>query len=293
MGKGTRKLAGRRHKVTVKALRVVAPGEDVKHRKPTVVVNGVSKSFGGTRGRSTTLVLQEVSLEVREGEFVAIIGPSGCGKSTLLSVIAGYTEIDEGSVTVGAKAVHGPGSDRVMVFQRPTLFPWMTARENVAFGLTLRSNRAIAPGTDEVVKQTAGLLDMIGLSAFGDHYPFELSGGMQQRIEIARALAVKPQVLLMDEPFGALDALTRRSMQQELSEIHRKSACTTLFVTHDVYEAIVLADRVVVMSSRPGRIREIISVNLARDLRRDSVEAVELARHMSDLLHAGKVDHPA
>jgi NitT/TauT family transport system ATP-binding protein len=227
---------------------------------------------------------------VEEGEFLAIIGPSGCGKSTLLSVIAGYTDIDSGTVTVGGRAVQGPGSDRVMVFQRPTLFPWMTARENVAFGLTLRANKQVASSAtaDGVARRTTELLNMVGLKTFGDHYPFELSGGMQQRIEIARALAVRPKVLLMDEPFGALDALTRRSMQQELSGIHRKSGCTTVFVTHDVYEAIVLADRIVVMTSRPGRIRELLPVALAPDLRRDSVQAVELARHMSNLLDGGQ-----
>jgi NitT/TauT family transport system ATP-binding protein len=268
-----------------KPLRAIVPQPKTSHAKPTVVVDRASKTFGGTLGRASTPVLRDVSLDVLEGEFVAIIGPSGCGKSTLLSVIAGYTGVDSGDVKVAGKKVDSPGPDRVMVFQRPTLFPWMNAGDNVAFGLTLRANRSDVANAKEISAKTTDLLEMVGLQAFRKHYPFELSGGMQQRIEIARALAVRPQVLLMDEPFGALDALTRRSMQQELAAIHAKTGCTTLFVTHDVYEAIVLADRVVVMSSRPGRIREILPVTLARELRRDSAQAVELARHMSELLH--------
>jgi len=262
------------------------PELKTNHAKPAVVVDRASKTFGGTRGRASTPVLRDVSLDVLEGEFVAIIGPSGCGKSTLLSVIAGYTSIDSGDVKVAGQKVEAPGPDRVMVFQRPTLFPWMTAGDNVAFGLTLRKNRSNFADSKAISEKTTELLEMVGLQAFRGHLPFELSGGMQQRVEIARALAVRPQVLLMDEPFGALDALTRRSMQQELAAIHAKTGCTTLFVTHDVYEAIVLADRIVVMSSRPGRIREILPVTLSRELRRDSVQAVELARHMSELLHA-------
>jgi len=255
--------------------------------RPAVAVDRISKTFGGTRGRVATKVLDDIFLNVMDGELVAIIGPSGCGKSTLLSVVAGYTDIDTGTVTVGGKAVLGPGPDRVMVFQRPTLFPWMTAGDNVAFGLTLHSNRTRTENGKAVAAKRDELLDMVGLRAFCNHYPFELSGGMQQRIEIARALAVRPQVLLMDEPFGALDALTRRAMQEELATIHAKTGCTTLFVTHDVYEAILLADRVVVMSSRPGRIRELIPVELSRELRRDSVQAIQLARYMSELLHDG------
>lgn len=269
-------------------LRAVVPKPTMSDAKPTVVVDRVSKSFGVTRGRASTQVLQDISLEVVEGEFVALIGPSGCGKSTLLSVIAGYMEIDSGVVAVGGKTVAGPGPDRVMVFQRPTLFPWMTARDNVAFGLTLSANRAQRQSSQSIGSKTDELLEMVGLQGFGAHYPFELSGGMQQRIEIARALAVRPQVLLMDEPFGALDALTRQSMQEELAAIHAKTGCTTLFVTHDVYEAIVLADRIVVMSSRPGKIREILPVTLERDLRRDSVQALELVRHISQLLHVAQ-----
>ena len=256
-------------------------------RRVTVAVDHVSKTFPASRGRAAFEVLCDFSLEVYEGEFVAIIGPSGCGKSTLLAVIAGYTGIDAGTVSVGSRQVRGPGPDRVMVFQRPTLFPWMSAAENAAFGLTLRANRAQYGTPEAVAARTSELLDMVGLRAFADHYPFELSGGMQQRIEIARALAVHPQVLLMDEPFGALDALTRRSMQSELTTIHSKTGCTTLFVTHDVYEAIVLADRVVVMSSSPGQIREVIPIDLQPAMRRDSVQAIELARHMSELLDSG------
>ena len=168
-------------------------------------------------------VLANVSLQISPGEFVAIIGPSGCGKSTLLSIIAGYTETDSGSVQIGEKAITGPGPDRVMVFQQPTLFPWFNAEKNVTFGLRLKANRKGAKKSD-IASTADQLLEMVGLRSFGGHYPFELSGGMQQRVEIARALAVHPEVLLMDEPFGALDALTRRSMQGELSRIHEKLA---------------------------------------------------------------------
>jgi NitT/TauT family transport system ATP-binding protein len=251
--------------------------------RPAVVIDHVSKTFEGSRGRSAFQVLRDISLQVGEGEFVVIIGPSGCGKSTLLSVIAGYTAVDEGAVTVDGKAVSAPGPDRVMVFQRPTLFPWMTAAQNVGFALTLRTHRTSAIGM-QARQRVHDLLAMVGLIGFETHYPFELSGGMQQRVEIARALAVNPRVLLMDEPFGALDALTRRSMQVELAQIHRKTGCTTLFVTHDVFESVVLADRVVVMSARPGEIKAIIDVGIAPEHRRDSPQAFALAEQLSRLL---------
>jgi NitT/TauT family transport system ATP-binding protein len=255
----------------------------VAKRNCTVIVDCVDKTFEGNRGRARLQVLKSVSLTATEGEFVAIIGPSGCGKSTLLSVIAGYSTVDSGTVIVAGKRVDKPGPDRVMVFQRPTLFPWMTAEDNIVFGLKLRVNRN-RTSTVTASQRAQELLEMVGLHGFGRHYPFELSGGMQQRIEIARALAVSPQVLLMDEPFGALDALTRRSMQEELTRIHQKTGCTTLFVTHDVYEAVVLANRVFVMSAQPGEIKAVLDVDIAPDRRRDSVEALELTRHMSKLL---------
>jgi NitT/TauT family transport system ATP-binding protein len=256
-----------------------------------VIIENVSKAFSGTRDREALPVLQSISLRVESGEFVAVIGPSGCGKSTLLSIIAGYTSWDTGAVRVGRQSIKGPGPDRVMVFQQPTLFPWLSAANNISFGLRLKANRGVARDVNRV-SVAHQFLELVGLKDFGTHYPFELSGGMQQRIEIARALAVHPKVLLMDEPFGALDALTRRSMQEELALIHEKTRCTIMFVTHDVYEAIALADRIVVMSDRPARIREIVRIDfdLAIEraqralVRRDSVEATKVARYISSLL---------
>lgn len=258
-------------------------GVDVQH---------VSKTFEGNRGRASVQVIENISLNVRAGEFVAIVGPSGCGKSTLLSIIAGYMPVDMGKVLIDGKPVTGPGSDRVMVFQRPTLFPWLSAAQNIAFGLRLAANRETSGLNGNANEATIQLLDLVGLRTFHDHYPFELSGGMQQRVEIARALAVNPRVLLMDEPFGALDALTRRSMQDELAKIHSKTACTTIFITHDVYEAIALADRIVVMSQRPCQIKETLRISLDRNERRDSVEAVSLARRMSILLGEAPEEKP-
>ncbi len=257
----------------------------VSPKRNAIEVIGVSKRFDGTRAREPVQVLRHIDLRVDEGEFIVIIGPSGCGKSTLLSILAGYTTLEEGTIRVGENSVTGPGSDRVMVFQRPTLFPWLTAKENIAFGLRLKANR---PGNAKETGNAAmALLELVGLAQFASHYPFELSGGMQQRVEIARALAVRPKVLLMDEPFGALDALTRRGMQEELVRIHARTGCTTLLVTHDVYEAIVLADRVVVMSHRPGQIKAEIPVRFPREGRRDNVEAMKLARQMDNLLTEG------
>jgi NitT/TauT family transport system ATP-binding protein len=254
----------------------------VSRNRHAIEIIGISKRFEGTRARDPVQVLSQIDLVVEEGEFIVIIGPSGCGKSTLLSILAGYTALEEGTIRIGKDPVTGPGSDRVMVFQRPTLFPWLTAKENIAFGLRLRANRS--GGDKEIGNAAMGLLELVGLAQFASHYPFELSGGMQQRVEIARALAVRPKVLLMDEPFGALDALTRRGMQEELVRIHAKTGCTTLLVTHDVYEAIVLADRVVVMTHRPGQIKAVIPGRFPRDGRRDNVEAMKLARQMDNLL---------
>jgi NitT/TauT family transport system ATP-binding protein len=254
----------------------------VSRNRHAIEIIGVSKRFEGTRGRDAVPVLSTIDLAVDEGEFIAIIGPSGCGKSTLLSILAGYTTLEEGAIRIDGQPAMGPGSDRVMVFQRPTLFPWLSAKENIAFGLRLKANRT--DGEKAIRDAAMNLLDLVGLAQFASHYPFELSGGMQQRVEIARALAVRPKVLLMDEPFGALDALTRRSMQDELTQIHAKTGCTTLLVTHDVNEAIVLADRVVVMTHRPGRIKAVIPIDLARAERRGSVGAMHLARRMDNLL---------
>jgi ABC-type nitrate/sulfonate/bicarbonate transport system ATPase subunit len=187
--------------------------------------------YGGERGRAPLKVLEDVSLEIRRGELICIIGPSGCGKSTLLSILAGYIRPSMGEARLNGNLAKGPGSDRLMVFQSPTLFPWCTTEGNIAFGLRLRANRSKRADANTIVRE---LIELVGLTGFERHYPYELSGGMRQRVEIARALAVDPTVLLMDEPFGALDALTRLGMQREIVRIWQETGKTILFVTHDI-----------------------------------------------------------
>lgn len=225
--------------------------------KGHVVIEDVSVVFG--KGRKTHEAVKDTSLEVKPGEFVCILGPSGCGKSTLLNSVAGYVTATEGRVAVDGKPVTCPGPERGMVFQQYSLFPWKTIRENVAFGPKITGRGG---GNPESVANT--FIAMIGLSKFADSYPAELSGGMQQRVGIARALANYPSVLLMDEPFGALDAQTRLMMQENLLRIWSEFGITVMFVTHDVDEAIFLADRVVVMSAAPGRIIADLDVELPR-----------------------------
>src|SRR5258708_5866420 len=207
---------------------------------------GAALTFPGTSGREPLGVLTDINLEVSAGEFVSIIGPSGCGKSTLLSLVAGYLAPSAGRMLFDGKPINGPGRERMMVFQQPALFPWLTAAENVAFGLKLRANRGVCARIEE---RGAVLLDLVQLTGFSRHYPSELSGGMRQRLEIARALAVDPRLLLMDEPLGALDALTRRTMQREVLRIWAETRKTILFVTHDIDEAVLLSDRIYAMAA--------------------------------------------
>ncbi len=216
---------------------------------PRISIAGLTHRFTGRDG-STVTALDDINLEVADNEFVAIVGRSGCGKSTVLNLVAGLLVPTEGRVVVDGAPVTGPGLDRGMVFQSSALFPWLTAIENVEFGL--RSQKV---HTAERVTQAGDLIRLVGLADFEDKYPRELSGGMQQRVAIARALAVSPSVLLMDEPFGALDELTRAEMQSELLRIWEAMRKTVLFVTHSIFEAIHLADRIVVMSPHPGRMR--------------------------------------
>ena len=205
------------------------------------------------------IAVRDADLVVNPGEFVSIIGPSGCGKSTFLNAVAGFLKPTSGTVTVDGEAVKGPSADRGMVFQQYSLFPWKTVRENVEFGLKMRgmgkSERAVAART---------LLGLAGLSAFEDHYPDRLSGGMKQRVGIVRALATGPKVLLLDEPFGALDAQTRVIMQQILTNLWQRLGISVLFVTHDIDEAIFLSDRIYVMTARPGSIKAEVAVPLPR-----------------------------
>ena len=199
------------------------------------------------------LALDHVSLEVREREFLALLGPSGCGKSTLLYLLGGFIPVESGAVAVGGNPVAGPGPDRGIVFQSFALFPWKTVRQNILYGL--EKQRVPRPERERRVRE---LIELVHLGGFADSYPAQLSGGMRQRVAIARTLAVDPDILLMDEPFGALDAQTRALMHEELLAIMRRSPKTVVFVTHDVREAVYLADRVAVMSARPGRIKEIV-----------------------------------
>lgn len=211
------------------------------------------------KGGEALWALGMLNLAIAEGEFVTIVGPSGCGKTTLLNLAAGFERPTAGSVLLNGTVVRGPGPERAVVFQQPALFPWMSVVENMAFGLTLRGRVRQAEA-----ERLEAMVDVMGLTGFENHWPYQLSGGMQQRVAIARALITEPQVLLMDEPFGSLDSQTRSDMQRFLLSIWKNLAPTVLFVTHDVEEAIMLADRVVVMTARPGRIAETLSVTLPR-----------------------------
>jgi NitT/TauT family transport system ATP-binding protein len=217
-----------------------------------ILVEGVSHFYRPARGR-TVKALDEVSLQVANREFVALLGPSGCGKSTLLYLIGGFLPVETGGISVDGNAVTGPGPDRGIVFQHFALFPWKTVRGNVLYGLE-RQGMAKAEREERAMQ----FIELVGLTGFEDSYPSQLSGGMKQRTAIARTLAFDPKILLMDEPFGALDAQTRELMQIELLRIWQRTPKTVIFVTHDVGEAVFLADRVAVMSARPGQIKTII-----------------------------------
>jgi NitT/TauT family transport system ATP-binding protein len=209
----------------------------------------VSKWFGENGGM---LALDNLTMSCPAEKITCILGPSGCGKSTALQMLAGFSSITSGKITVGGRPISGPGRDRVMVFQAPVLFPWLTVRQNIAFALGKAAN--------ESADRIEDILQNVGLAAFAKHYPYQLSGGMRQRAQIARALVMRPRVLLMDEPFGALDAQTRIQMQKLLLELVSKYRITTVFVTHDVDESLFLGDRIYVMTARPGRIGEQIDV---------------------------------
>lgn len=219
----------------------------------TLSIQNVNKSF--TVDGQKVDVLKDINLEVQEGEFIAIVGHSGCGKSTLLKIIAGLEKNDTGLVTVDGKEVNGPGMDRGMIFQEHRLFPWMSIEKNVQLGLKGLSK-------EKKTKLSNQYLELVKLSEFKKAYPSQLSGGMSQRAAIARSLVSQPEVLLLDEPFGALDALTKIELQEELLKIRERFHNTMLMVTHDIEEAVYLADRIVVMSARPGRIKDVIKVEL-------------------------------
>jgi NitT/TauT family transport system ATP-binding protein len=217
-----------------------------------IVIDGVCHMYRPPRGRAV-LALDQVSLSVRNREFVALLGPSGCGKSTLLYLLGGFLPVETGAILVDGQPVAGPGPDRGIVFQHFALFPWKTVRGNILYGL----ERQGMP-KEEREKRALDFIELVGLSGFEDSYPSQLSGGMKLRTAIARTLAFDPKILLMDEPLGALDAQTRGLMQRELMLIWQRTPKTVIFVTHDVQEAVFLADRVAVMSARPGRIKTIV-----------------------------------
>ena len=221
-----------------------------------ITISGVNHEYRPPRGRPV-LALDGISLEVADREFIAMLGPSGCGKSTLLYLVGGFMPLQQGRIVVNGKQVTGPGPDRGIVFQNFALFPWKTVRDNVLYGL--EKQRLPKSEREEIARH---YIDMVHLAGFEDSYPSQLSGGMKQRVAIARTLAIKPDTLLMDEPFGALDAQTRSLMQEELISIWTQSPTTVVFVTHDVREAVLLADRVAVMTARPGRLKEIVDTKM-------------------------------
>ena len=245
-------------------------------------VSGLRKSY--SKSGQVLQILDVERFAAREGEFITIIGPSGCGKSTFLHIMGGFIGADAGAIRVYGSAVTGPGPDRGMMFQEFALFPWKTVAGNVAWGLEAQG--AERSHIDQVV---AKYLDMTGLAEFRNHYPAELSGGMKQRVALARVLAFDPKVLLMDEPFGALDAQTRETMQEEVTRLWERTRKTIVFVTHDIEEAVYLGDRVVVLSARPGRIREEVKIELPRPRGleiKKSMQCHEYRNHVWDMIRS-------
>ena len=241
-------------------------------------LRGVTKVFGGP-GSGAVFALDDIDLDVAKREFVCLLGPSGCGKSTLLNAVAGFVLPTSGEIIAAGRRVTRPGPDRGMVFQEYALFPWMTVRANIAFGLEMRKE-----GKEQIAQKVEALLAKFQLAEFADRFPKDLSGGMRQRVAIARLLALDSPILLMDEPFGALDALTRRNLQDELLRIWSELEKTILFVTHSIEESIYLADRIVVMTYRPGRVKAIVPVPLERPRDASSPMFNELKRELSRMV---------
>jgi NitT/TauT family transport system ATP-binding protein len=247
-----------------------------------IAFHDVSASFPTANG--PLKVVDGVSCAVHDREFVSVIGPSGCGKTTMMNMVAGFIKPTAGTVTFDGRQIAGPGSDRGMIFQEYGVFPWLTVKQNIAFGLTLAANHVDAATREEICRQ---YMAFMGLSEFADAWPRTLSGGMLQRLALARAYAVKPQVLLMDEPFGALDAQTRLAMQNLLLEVLAAEGKTVMLITHSVEEAVYLSNRILVMTARPTRIREIVEVLLPyprQESLHESAEFGELRSHVRDLV---------
>jgi NitT/TauT family transport system ATP-binding protein len=253
----------------------------------TIEISGVSKIFSDAKRNAEVTALDDISVEVARNQFLCLLGPSGCGKSTLLNMIAGFEKPSTGRITVDGQPVTAPGADRGVVFQHANLMPWLPVWENVAFHLLLNGSRKA-----ERRARAQTYIDMVGLTGFETHYPSELSGGMNQRVGIARALLMNPRVILMDEPFGALDEQTRMEMQTELVRIWQQHQGTIVFVTHGIDEALTLGTHVAVMSARPGRIREIIPIELPRPRDITSPQFNALKRHVLDLLRSERAAAP-
>jgi NitT/TauT family transport system ATP-binding protein len=254
----------------------MSPSTEAPDGVARIEIHGVTQTYQDPRGVEFD-VLAGIDLTVEPHEFLAIVGPSGCGKSTLLHLIAGFIPVTRGRIVIGGRPVEGPGPDRGIVFQDPALLPWRTVKRNVLLPL---EERGIPPSHREAT--ALELIRRVGLRGFEDFYPKQLSGGMRQRVAIARTLALDPRVLLMDEPFGALDAQTRIVMQEDLLDIWKEQRKTVLFVTHDVREAVYLADRVAVMTARPGRIKKVVDTRLPKG-RDDLVATAEFADLCNDI----------
>ena len=254
---------------------------EIRQRPVVMSMSAVSRQFESAQG--PVLALSKISFDVRQRELISVIGPSGCGKSTLIRIIAGLETCSSGSITIDGKEVGEPAADRGMVFQGYTLFPWLNVKKNVMFGLKMK-------GMPKAKAERLAMdwLDVVGLTNFANHYPAQLSGGMKQRVAIARALANEPRILLMDEPFGALDAQTRGSMQTHLLKIWESVDVTILFITHDLDEAVYLADRILILDAHPGRLREVMEVPVPRPRTPDQfLEPTFIAarRHLEELIH--------
>jgi NitT/TauT family transport system ATP-binding protein len=265
----------------------VAAGQDRHGHTLAVEARGVSVEYERTRDKGTLIALEDFNLDVADGEFLAVVGPSGCGKSTFLNVVAGLVPPADGEVKVFGKPVTGPGPDRAVVFQDYALMPWRTVEKNVRFGLEMQGRVDSDTGA-----KVARYIKMVGLSGFEKAYPRELSGGMRQRVGLARALVTEPRLLLMDEPFAAVDAMTRELMQEELTRIVATTGQAIIFITHGVDEAITLGDRIAVVTHRPGRIKEIIDVDLPRPRSRASRQLPEFQALRDRIWQLLSEEHP-
>ncbi len=257
--------------------------------RPKIEIRKLWMTFAGKSAGREVHVLEEIDLEVRDGELVCIVGPSGCGKSTLLNVVGGFLEATRGEALIDGQAVTGPHPKHIFIFQENGVFPWLTVEENVGFGVKRKSDK-------ERRELVTHYVDLVGLTGFERSYPRELSGGMKQRVEIARALAAEPDILFMDEPFGALDYLTRLRLRAELIRIWQQERRTVLFVTHDVEEAVQLSDRVVVMGKRPSRIKAIFPVDVPRPRDLDDPACRQIRDRVFGVMgldHLGQSQEPA